>query len=158
MGGTRIRQLFRRSPPHSVPARIDRRVRAIVEILQIEPARKSTLAELAQSARLSESHLAHLFHRDVGVPMRQYRLTLRAVQAVQEIALGVTSVGQPIVPASPALIGSRPAPRRSGRNSICSHRRLIAGYWSWSLAAAVTDWYSVLSSLNTSVIGTPCSW
>lgn len=67
---------------------IDRRVQMVLRVLQSDPARNSRLSELARLTRLSESHLAHLFRRDVGIPVRQYRLTLRMEQAVREIAAG----------------------------------------------------------------------
>ncbi len=67
---------------------IDRRVRMALRLLQSDPAGKTSVPELARLTRLSESRLAHLFRRDVGIPVRQYRLTLRMEQAVREIAAG----------------------------------------------------------------------
>ncbi len=78
------------APPGGVPSPVDARVRAVLERLESDPAAKLSLAELAGGVRLSESRLAHLFRRDVGIPMRQYRLMLRMEQAAQEIAQGAT--------------------------------------------------------------------
>ena len=69
---------------------IDRRVQIVLKALQGDPAGKSTLAELAVLTRLSEGRLAHLFRRDVGIPMRQYRLALRMDEAVREMADGAS--------------------------------------------------------------------
>lgn len=74
--------------PDNTVRPIDRRVQMVLRVLQSDPAGKSRLSELARLAHLSESHLAHLFRRDVGIPVRQYRLTLRMEQAVREIAAG----------------------------------------------------------------------
>jgi AraC-like DNA-binding protein len=67
---------------------VDRRVRAVIDDLVQDLSENTSLAELAAKVGLSESRLAHLFRRDVGIPMRQYRLTLRMEQAVRHIALG----------------------------------------------------------------------
>ena len=74
----------------AAPAPIDRRVLRVLNAIQSDPAGKSSFAEFARLARLSESRLAHLFRRDVGIPVRQYRLALRMEQAVQEIAAGAS--------------------------------------------------------------------
>ncbi len=67
---------------------IDRRVQIVLKVLQNDPAEKRSLKEFARATKLSETRLAHLFRRDVGIPVRQYRLTLRMEQAVREIAGG----------------------------------------------------------------------
>ncbi len=74
--------------PGSPLTPIDRRVHIALRLLQSDPAGNSSLPELARRTHLSESRLAHLFRRDVGIPVRQYRLTLRMEQAVREIAAG----------------------------------------------------------------------
>lgn len=76
--------------PGAVAAPIDRRVQIALRVLQSDPAAKRSLAELARLTDLSESRLAHLFRRDVGIPVRQYRLTLRMEDAVREIAAGAS--------------------------------------------------------------------
>ncbi len=67
---------------------IDRRVQIVLKILQNDPAEKRSLKEFARVTKLSEARLAHVFRRDVGMPLRQYRLSLRMEQAVREIAAG----------------------------------------------------------------------
>jgi len=37
---------------------------------------------------LSESHIAHLFRRDVGIPVRQYRLWARMRRALDHVGRG----------------------------------------------------------------------
>lgn len=70
------------------PPPIDRRVQAVVDALQRDSIGNVSLVELAAGVGLSESRLAHLFRRDVGVPMRQYRLSLRMVEAMTLISRG----------------------------------------------------------------------
>lgn len=69
---------------------IDRRVRSAIESLMLESDENISLADLAAKAGLSESRFAHLFRRDVGLPMRQYRLALRMEEAVTQISLGLS--------------------------------------------------------------------
>jgi AraC-like DNA-binding protein len=76
--------------PGAAAPPIDRRVRMVIEALQGDPAARSSLAELAELAGLSQSRLAHLFRHDVGLPVRQYRLTLRMEEALREIAAGAS--------------------------------------------------------------------
>jgi AraC-like DNA-binding protein len=76
--------------PGGAATLIDRRIQMVLRALQSDPAGKSSLAEFARLTQLSESRLAHLFRRDVGIPVRQYRLTLRMEQAVREIAVGAS--------------------------------------------------------------------
>jgi AraC family transcriptional regulator len=76
--------------PGATAPPLDRRVQMVLKALRSDPTGKSSLAELAELARISESRLAHLFRRDVGLPVRQYRLTLRMEEAVREIAGGAS--------------------------------------------------------------------
>ncbi len=76
--------------PDSHAAPIDPRVQLAIERLLADPSANASLAELAAAAGLSESRLAHLFRRDVGIPMRQYRLALRMEEAATQIALGAS--------------------------------------------------------------------
>jgi AraC family transcriptional regulator len=76
--------------PGGAVAPIDRRVQMVLRELQRDPAEKSSFAEFARLTGLSQSGLAHLFRRDVGIPFRQYRLALRMEQAVREIAVGAS--------------------------------------------------------------------
>lgn len=74
--------------PDASPAPIDRRVQMVLRLLQNDPAERCSVGEFARLTKLSESRLAHLFRRDVGMPVRQYRLGLRMEQAVHAIAAG----------------------------------------------------------------------
>ncbi len=75
--------------PGAMPADpLDPRVRAVIEDLMLDSSENTGLPELAAGVGLSESRLAHLFRRYVGIPMRQYRLSLRMMQAVTCISHG----------------------------------------------------------------------
>lgn len=78
----------RLAPDAAAVSAIDPRVRAVADRLLAESDENTSLAQLAAGAGLSESRLAHLFRRDVGLPMRQYRLALRMEKAVREVAQG----------------------------------------------------------------------
>ncbi len=54
----------------------------------LDASQNASLPDLAAGVGISESRLAHLFRRDVGIPMRQYRLALRMQEAVKQIAEG----------------------------------------------------------------------
>lgn len=78
----------RLAPALSADDPMDARVRTVIGELMRTADENVSLAELAARVRLSESRLAHLFRRDVGLPMRQYRLSLRMEQAVARLAQG----------------------------------------------------------------------
>ena len=67
---------------------LDVRVQAIVNELIADSGEHVSLQVLAARVRLSESRLAHLFRCDVGMPLRQYRLSLRMHEAIAQIASG----------------------------------------------------------------------
>jgi AraC-like DNA-binding protein len=80
---TAVDQIVDLLAPATIPADpIDPRVRSAVESLVLASDENISLADLAAKAGLSESRFAHLFRRDVGLPMRQYRLALRMEKAV----------------------------------------------------------------------------
>ncbi len=74
--------------PRTAPRPIDSRVREVIDELRRNSTENVSLSALAYRAGLSESRLAHLFRRDVGIPIRQYRLSLRMEEAVTLIAQG----------------------------------------------------------------------
>ena len=77
--------------PATIPADpVDPRVRSAVESLRLESNENMSLADIPARAGLSESRFAHLFRRDVGLPMRQYRLVLRMEEAFTQISLGLS--------------------------------------------------------------------
>jgi AraC-like DNA-binding protein len=67
---------------------LDARVLTVVNELIADPSEHVSLRVLAERVRLSESRLAHLFCRDVGMPIRQYRLSLRMHEAITQMASG----------------------------------------------------------------------
>ena len=85
---TAVGRILDRLAPKVVPDPIDPRVRLAVDMLLLDPSETVSLADLAARVGLSESRLAHLFRQSVGMPMRQYRLSLRMEQAVKYIARG----------------------------------------------------------------------
>ena len=66
----------------------DARVQAVLDEIVLGSSENTSLADLAARVGLSESRLSHLFRRDVGLPMRQYRLTLRMQAAVKHMIGG----------------------------------------------------------------------
>lgn len=67
---------------------IDERVRQVIRLLRQDP--DVSTFELAMSVGLSESWLIHLFHREVGITLRQYERTLRLQQAAAYLKRGVS--------------------------------------------------------------------
>jgi AraC-like DNA-binding protein len=75
-------------PQQACPQILDPRVQSVIDALHSDVSENVSLEDLAARVGLSESRLAHLFRHDVGIPMRQYRLTLRMEEAVAQIAMG----------------------------------------------------------------------
>ncbi len=73
--------------PHSDQARIDSRVRRVMDYLCINLAEKITLEDLAGIADLSVSRLAHLFRQQVGLTPMQYLERQRLERARQLLEL-----------------------------------------------------------------------
>lgn len=69
---------------------IDPRVQSAIESLRLKSDENISLADLAAKAGVSESRFAHLFRRDVGLPVRQYRLAMRMEEAFMQISLGLS--------------------------------------------------------------------
>ena len=53
----------------------DFRIRKVVQVLKEDPSR--TVPELAYGCQISESRLSHLFKREVGTNLKNYRLDCR---------------------------------------------------------------------------------
>lgn len=84
-----IRRIAHLLAPAACPlSAMDWRVRAVLDDLISKPDESVSLAVFAAKAGLSESRLAHLFRKHVGLPIRQYRLSLRAESAILQIAAG----------------------------------------------------------------------
>ena len=66
----------------------DPRVRRVLAAILRNTGENAPLADLAAMVNLSESRLAHLFRRDVGIPVRQYRLWARLRRALEHCARG----------------------------------------------------------------------
>jgi len=67
----------------------------VKELLEHQCQRSWRLADLAQVAGLSPTHLAELFARDVGLPPRQYLLQVRidrAKQYLQQKTIPITTL------------------------------------------------------------------
>jgi AraC-like DNA-binding protein len=83
-----VRRIVDLLAPNASPKAIDPRVRAVLDELRRDSSDNVSLAALADGVSLSESRLSHLFRRDVGLPIRPYRLSLRMEHAVMLIAQG----------------------------------------------------------------------
>jgi AraC-like DNA-binding protein len=62
-----------------------RAIEGVKEAVALAPDRKWTLGELAKIARMSPYHLAHVFRREVGMPVYAYVLRLRLAQALSAV-------------------------------------------------------------------------
>ena len=67
---------------------LDLRVQAVVNEPIAASSEQVSLQVLAARVGLSASRLAHLFRRDVGIPVRKYRLSLRIYEAIAQVASG----------------------------------------------------------------------
>jgi len=67
----------------------DLRIRKVIRDLKEDPSR--TLPELAHSCQMSTSRLSHLFKREIGSNLKNYRLDCRL-----QVASSLLSTGTPI--------------------------------------------------------------
>ncbi len=88
--------LVRGLAPEPPRPRVDRRVRAALELVDGRLDRPPTLAEAAAHAGLSASRLGHLFKAEVGLPLRRYVLWMRLRDALTR-ALGGASMTEAAV-------------------------------------------------------------
>jgi AraC family transcriptional regulator, arabinose operon regulatory protein len=76
---------------HAAEARraspMDPRIRQAIDILSTRLAERLTLADLAGACHASRSHLAELFHRQVGVPPMEFLEQQRVARAMQMLRL-----------------------------------------------------------------------
>jgi AraC family transcriptional regulator len=70
---------------HGDPARRARSVERVKEAIASRPAHPWTLAELARLACVSDSHLAHLFRRQVGISVYGFVLRERLALALEAV-------------------------------------------------------------------------
>jgi AraC-like DNA-binding protein len=74
--------------PLHLPEPRDDRLRAVTELLHADPADTSTLAELGQVVGASERNLSRLFHTELKMSFRQWRIQLRIHHALVLLAAG----------------------------------------------------------------------
>jgi AraC-like DNA-binding protein len=76
--------------PLHLPEPQDDRLRAVTDLLHADPANTSTLAELGQIVGGSERTLSRLFHTELKMSFRQWRIQLRIHHALVLLAGGYT--------------------------------------------------------------------
>lgn len=77
------------------PPASSRAIEDVKQAMALAPERKWTLSGLADVARMSPYHLAHVFRREVGLPVYAYLLRLRLAQslpAVVDSDAGITAI------------------------------------------------------------------
>jgi AraC-like DNA-binding protein len=74
--------------PLHLPEPQDDRLRAVTDLLHADPANTSTLAELGQIVGGSERTLSRLFHAELKMSFRQWRIQLRIHHALVLLAAG----------------------------------------------------------------------
>jgi AraC family transcriptional regulator len=75
-------------PDDDFPLRVDPRIHSVLTDLALNSDENVRVEDLAAGVGLSESRLAHLFRYHVGIPIRQYRLAVRAQAALAQVAAG----------------------------------------------------------------------
>jgi AraC-like DNA-binding protein len=68
--------------PFHLPEPNDDRLRAVTDLLHVDPGRSSTLAELGQAVGAGERTLSRLFHTELGMSFQQWRTQLRIQHAL----------------------------------------------------------------------------
>jgi AraC-like DNA-binding protein len=76
------------APPATPPPKLDRRVAAARRLRPTTLRSRDSLAAIAAALSISPSRLTHLFSAELGISPRRYRLWLRLLDAVQELARG----------------------------------------------------------------------
>ena len=78
------------TPEHSLhlPEPRDDRLRTVTDLLQAEPGRAVTLAELGRAAGASERTLSRLFHTELGMSFHRWRTILRIHHALVHLTDG----------------------------------------------------------------------
>lgn len=84
------RHLLGLPPMHLSTKALDLRITAALAWLKSRLSNPIKIAEVAKAVKLSESHLAHLFSEQIGVPLRRYILWLRLRAAVEGAAAGAS--------------------------------------------------------------------
>jgi transcriptional regulator GlxA family with amidase domain len=76
--------------PLHLPEPSDDRLRAITDLLHADPANTATLAELGKVVGASDRNLSRLFHSELKMSFRQWRIQLRIHHALVLLAAGHT--------------------------------------------------------------------
>jgi AraC-like DNA-binding protein len=117
------------------------RVERVKEAIAVDPARAWTLAELSRIALLSPYHLAHVFRRQVGVPVYAYVLRSRlaaALGGVLDTDADITSIAldhgfsshSHFTHRFRALFGVTPASlRRERPRGALERRKIVTARW-----------------------------
>jgi AraC family transcriptional regulator of arabinose operon len=72
--------------------RLDARIQAVIDYLNLHLNQPLSVGELADAAHISESHLAHLFREQVGVPPKRF-IEMRRMQRAMDLLI---STNRPI--------------------------------------------------------------
>ncbi|WP_405412403.1 helix-turn-helix domain-containing protein [Streptomyces decoyicus] len=76
-----------------LPEPHDDRLRAVTDLLQADPGRSATLADLGRAAGASERTLSRLFHTELGMSFHRWRTTLRIHHALAQLSKGRSVTG-----------------------------------------------------------------
>ena len=79
------------SPHTDVVHQYDSRISAVLDHLRTVPSPPPTVEDLCRIAHMSESRLQHVFHEQVGVPIRRYLLWHRYMAAMRHLSAGATA-------------------------------------------------------------------
>jgi AraC-like DNA-binding protein len=74
----------------NLPISADPKIRAIADVLTVEPSDRSTLAQWARRVAMSERSLARLMTRETGLTFGRWRQQLHLVVALRELAGGAS--------------------------------------------------------------------
>ncbi|WP_328672597.1 AraC family transcriptional regulator [Streptomyces sp. NBC_00328] len=118
--------------PLRLPEPIDRRLKAVTDLLHMDPASPATLAELGHRTGASERTLSRLFGSELSMSFRQWRTLLRIQRALIELSHGASVTDTAIrlgwsnpssfIDAFTELVGRTPGGyRSSARSSRSSH-------------------------------------
>lgn len=118
--------------PLRLPEPSDRRLKAVTDLLHVDPASPATLAELGHRTGASERTLSRLFGSELSMSFHQWRTLLRIQRALTELGDGasVTDTASRLGWSNPSsfidafteLVGRTPGSyRSSARSSRSSH-------------------------------------
>ena len=128
-----LAELARAAPePLRLPEPSDRRLKAVTDLLHLDPASPATLAELGHRTGASERTLSRLFGSELSMSFRQWRTLLRIQRALIELSDGASVTDTAIrlgwsnpssfIDAFTELVGQTPGGyRSSARSSRSSH-------------------------------------